>query len=475
MAMRSSTPPAVLQAPEIAKVGHDLLWPIGEVRPSPENDEIYHPIDREAPDMKDLARSVHADGVIEPIVVTPEGEILSGHRRYAAACMAGLLQVPVRIDHTVTYANREQFVRRLREYNRQRVKSLDEMVHEAVIDADPAEAYSKTMQHRADSLKPLVGGIDIRDAVKRKRISPAKAPLLAAIQKVIADLQAYWPLSVRQIHYGLLNDPPLIHAGKKKSRYANNLKSYKALIDLAARGRLDLSIAFEAIADETRPVSTWNVHSNVQDFCTAELNQLMKGYWRNLQRSQPSHIEIVGEKNTVSGILSPVAAQYTIPLTLGRGFCSLPPRRDIVQRFRKTGKDRLIILIVSDFDPEGNEIAHSLARSIRDDFGIQSVEAFKVAVTREQIDKYKLPPGAKAKKGSSRYARFIREHGDDVYELEALPPTVLQDLVRESINSVMDIAMFNREVDSDREDSRLLEGIRVAVHESLKGLKLEGA
>ena len=97
-------------------------------------------------------------------------------------------------------------------------------------------------------------------------------------------------------------------------------------------------------------------------------------------QSQPNHIEIVGEKNTVGGIIKPVAAKYCIPMTTGRGYCSLRPRYDMQQRFLKSGKEKLIVLFLTDFDPDGEEIAHSFVRSMRDDFDVP-VEGVKVALT----------------------------------------------------------------------------------------------
>jgi hypothetical protein len=37
---------------------------------------------------------------------------------------------------------------------------------------------------------------------------------LKAVQKVISDNQVYWPLTGRQIHYRLLNNPPLKDSSK---------------------------------------------------------------------------------------------------------------------------------------------------------------------------------------------------------------------------------------------------------------------
>jgi hypothetical protein len=159
-------------------------------------------------------------------------------------------------------------------------------------------------------------------------------PLLKAIQNVIDEREDYWPLSVRQIHYALLNNPPLIHAGKSDSVYHNVQKCYKALDDLLVRARLEGHIPFEVIADETRPVVEFNCHRDCQSFIRRELDIFLKGYWRDLMQSQPNHVEILAEKNTIAPILRPIAEEYCIPMTTGRGYCSLPPRFEIAKRFR---------------------------------------------------------------------------------------------------------------------------------------------
>lgn len=78
--------------------------------------------------------------------------------------------------------------------------------------------------------------------------------------------------------------------------------------------------------------------------------------------------------------IEPVALDFRIPLTIGRGFSSLPPRAEMAARYRKRGKEKLIIISMSDLDPDGDEITHSFARSMRD-YGIE-VECIKAALTR---------------------------------------------------------------------------------------------
>jgi len=440
---------------------------LDEIRPSPENLELYRPIDPEDPEVRALAESIREHGVQEPLAVTREGWILSGHRRHVAAKLAGLKTVPCRVHPVSREDNHDTFVKLLREFNRQRIKTRDEALREEVVAASPEEAYQSLIEHREAESAISVDTMAIRERKSRSKISGAKLPFLQAVKGVIEGRRSFWPLSDRQIHYALLNDPPLIHASKPGSRYTNTKQSYKALVDLLTRARLEGLIPMQAIADETRPVTTWRVHRDPQSYVRGELDGFLKGYWRDLMQSQPNHVEIVAEKNTVAPIVKPVAARYCIPLTIGRGFCSLPPRHAIAQRYRRSGKEKLVLLIASDFDPDGQEIAHSLARSLRDDFSVSDVEAIKVALTAEQVREFGLPPIMKAKSGSATYKRFTQEHGDDVFELEALEPEALQTVLAETIDAVIDTDAFNHELDQEKQDAAFLDKTRRRVHREL--------
>jgi hypothetical protein len=250
------------------------------------------------------------------------------------------------------------FVKRLEMYNRQRVKSLDEQLRESVIKADPEDAHKVLSEYR-ESRSRLNGQpvMTLRGYKRRSEISKAKYPMIAAIKRVFADLSGFLPLSVRVIHYKLLNDPPLIHASKHRSAYQNDRESYKSLCDLLLRMRLESIIPFEWLEDETRPVVILTSYHDAGVFMAKETDGLLKGYYRDLQQSQPHHLEIVYEKLTGRSFVEPSALNFCIPLTVGRGFSSLPPRVAMAKRFEASGKDKLIVISMSDLDPDGDEIS----------------------------------------------------------------------------------------------------------------------
>jgi hypothetical protein len=455
-----------------AKSGHApiLKRHLSTILPSPENDQLYRPVDPDDPEIRALADSIRKHGLREPLVISLDGYVISGHRRRVACRLAGLSSVDVRVELVRRTDDITAFVVLLREYNRQRDKSLDEKIREEIVTASPHEAYASLVAHRRRKAAVTLDTIEMRTARGRAEITKAKRPLLEAIRRVLVDQREFLPLSDRRIHYALLNDPPLRHASKPGSGYANDLQSYKSLTDLLTRARVAGLLPMDAIADDTRPQTMWDVHGDPRSFVRRELDELLKGYSRDLLRSQPNHIEIVVEKNTVEPIVRPVAMEYCIPIVSGRGFCSLPPRAAMAERFERGGKSRLVILFVTDFDPDGEEIAHSFARSMRDDFGIQNITPVKVALTHEQVKAFSLQPNMQAKEGSSRYERFVERYGPDVYELEAIPPAALQKVVREAVDDVLDVELFNAEIDAEKLDAAFLAEMRQRVHVAMRGI-----
>jgi hypothetical protein len=320
------------------------VWlPVDEIRPSPENELIYRPVSARDPEIQELARSIREHGLKEPLVVTRDGYILSGHRRHAACRLAGIREIPCRVENITR--NDPNFETTLCDYNLQRVKSPDEVVRERVISMSPASAYQSLIEHRRKTSAVSGDFLAIEGVKVRNGISEGKREMLDAAVAIIYGKRVYWPLSDREIHYDMLNLPPLRHSGKRDSRYQNNRACYQDLCDLLTRARLIGEIPFDAIADETRTVCSWeeSIHRDVSGFIRGQLEEFLDGYWRDLQESQPNHIEIVGEKNTVEASIKGPAMRFCMPYTLGRGYCSLDPRRQMYERFKASGRSKLII------------------------------------------------------------------------------------------------------------------------------------
>jgi hypothetical protein len=438
--------------------------PIGTIRPAAANDTVYRPIDPTDPAIVALSENIARNGVLEPLAITTDGVILSGHRRYCAARLAGVQTVPVRVEQMRSTDPR--FLPLLVSYNHQRQKSIDELLRESVVDSAVGDAYEELKSDRMKRSRKASETAETMELGARRRrseISPAKRPMLDAVRQIVAGLVEFWPLSVRTIHYQLLNISPLTHASKPNSHYRNTKAFYKQACDLCARARLEGLLPFDAIDDPTRPVTNWIVHRGPGDYIREQIKKFLGGYNRDLLQSQPNHVEVIAEKMTLGAILEPVCAKFTVRLTIGRGFCSIPPRQQLFERFKDSGKSRLALVFVSDHDPDGEVISESFARSMRDDFGIadSDIVAVRAALTADQVDALRLPPNHdRAKPGSTNYSAFVRQFGDKVHELEAVAPKELQRLLSEALESVIDAELFNAEVEAEKRDAEQIQAAR---------------
>jgi hypothetical protein len=366
------------------------LVAIADIKPAAVNDVIYGITREDDPKLDDLCVSLAKQGQLEPIVLTLDNVVLSGHRRLAAAKWLEWTELKARY-HPIRSTD-PTFEQVLVSYNTQRDKSPHVRLREEIVLADPESAYQQLASEQAEASRVRVGTLALGNRTSRSSISPAKKPLLDAIRRALDELEAYLPVSDRRVFYTILNYPPLLHASKPNSRYRNDKKGYKAVCELLTRARLAGIIPFDAIGDETSPVTTWAVYPNVAPFFRRQIEKFGTGYYRDLMQTQPNHIEIVGEKLTIEGIVRPVAWRYRIPYTIGRGYSSLPPRKDMFDRFEASGKEKLVILFLSDHDPEGWDIARTFGKSMRDDFGVEEVHAVKVGLNPEQVQGLGLPP-----------------------------------------------------------------------------------
>jgi hypothetical protein len=456
---------------------------LSSIKPSPENERLYRPIDPEDADIITLAESIAERGLREPIVVTADGYIVSGHRRYAACLINEQVVVPciVLSSRRDEYAD-DEYLALLRDYNRQRHKNIAEQVRETLVDhADGGDAYAVLKDYRQKTVFAAqhngIETLDIKGSKVRRPISPSSAEHVRLIKKMIfEDRRDYWPMSCRAVHYPLLNYD-FFRSIYKKIKYANDRQSSKATADLITRLRLIGVIPWEAIEDETRPVAKKSGFSDVREFIKREIDAFCTGYWRDLQQSQPNHIEVLCEKNTIFNMVLRITQPYQIVTGSGRGFSSIDYLRDIYVRYRQSRRERLILVVLSDYDPSGEEIPQVVGRTMRDDFGLASDEfdIIKAGVTREQITKYKLPSGGEAKAADDKRApAFIKANDGDgrIYELEALEPQVMLNDLDAVLRGVMDLDAYNHEVEEEESEAYFLQTRQKAAGEALKGLLL---
>ena len=448
---------------------HVDYLPIDQIKPSPENDGIYGKIDRNDEAFNALQRSIDERGLEEPLILTADGYILSGHRRFEA-CKRTMFKIPCRIKHDIRREGNPDYLKDLIAYNPQRVKSVGSLLREAILRDSKTLEDTQAAIRRINATHKPTSEPDYMEVAGYKEvgeIGPTRQQFLTAVQRIVEDLRPYWPLNIRQIHYQLLNDPPLKKVASRSkfdpetNRYRNDPESYEALSRLCAQARYQGLIPWSAIDDSTRTFDHRNGFTSVTEFIEGEINNFLLGYHRDKQHSQPIHIEVLIEKNTLVNIVQPVCREYYVPMTSGRGFAGPSVWHKMSERFDDSEKERMALLIISDYDPEGFELAYDAIRSLRDLWGVP-IEGHRVAVTEDQITERGLQNDFNpAKQSSTRYQNFVdRTGGESTWECEALPPEFLRDSLRSAIESNMNMEIFRGEQAQQVRDTHEIHRVR---------------
>ena len=95
--------------------------------------------------------------------------------------------------------------------------------------------------------------------------------------------------------------------------------------------------------------------------------------------------------------------------------------------------------------------------------------SWKVALTAEDVAEYNLPSDMDAKPSSSNYQKFVERHGTTkAVELDAAPVKLLQSKLREAIESVLDVAEYNAQIEQEKPDSAHIVAHRQVVFDAIR-------
>jgi hypothetical protein len=241
---------------------------------------------------------------------------------------------------------------------------------------------------------------------------------LELIDAARAELEKYHPMTLRQVFYRLVSGLVL----------ENTEASYKRLSRVLVLARQEGAIPWEWIEDrlrEPRRVSMW---AGLADFAETAA----RAYRRDVWATQPAYLEAWLEKDALSGVFGQVLEGYGVTLNVGRGYDSWTSICEAAGRL----DDDTTILYFGDFDPSGEDMVRSLAERLGF-FGCWP-EIVKVALTLEDIARYRLPP-MPAKQSDSRAAAHIAKHGNVAVELDALPPPVLRERLEAAVRERLDL------------------------------------
>jgi hypothetical protein len=246
-------------------------------------------------------------------------------------------------------------------------------------------------------------------------------------------------LTLRQLYYRL------VATGKIEE---NNVRAYKNLQRIVNDGRLAGLIDWAAIEDRGRHMTTFSSWDDPEDILRSAAN----GYKIDLWEDQPCHVEVWVEKDALLGVLERACGHYRTPYTSSRGNTSQSEAWSAAERFKRMGKPCAIIHL-ADHDPTGVDMTRDLQERMRM-FGAP-VRVKRVGLTMEQILERNPPPNF-AKDTDTRSPAYVEKFGDECWELDAIEPMEMIDIIKDAIGSFMDLPKWSEGLARERDERQPL-------------------
>jgi hypothetical protein len=250
---------------------------------------------------------------------------------------------------------------------------------------------------------------------------------LAVIEDANEIIKQYramnYDLTLRQLYYQMV----------ARDLIPNTDRDYKRLGRIISDARMAGLVDWRAITDRTRGLRALSHWRTPQSIAQAVLSQYRVDKWTN----QPYRIEVWVEKDALRDVVARACNELDIPYFSCRGYSSASEMWIAAQRLDRWQVMRgqaPIVLHLADHDPSGID----MTRDIRDRLhilsngGIPRANVRRIALTMEQIEEYSPPPNP-AKVSDSRSDGYIEHYGTESWELDALDPPTMRQLIIDEV------------------------------------------
>lgn len=265
----------------------------------------------------------------------------------------------------------------------------------------------------------------MREAFQTTSFRKKTLAVIEQADEIITDYQRRgFTLTLRQLYYQFVS----------RDLLPNRQSEYKRLGSIVNDARLAGLLDWSAIEDRTRNVRWTSVWRNPAQIIDAVADQ----YRENLWADQPYVPEVWIEKDALVGVIERVCEEHGVPYLACRGYLSQSEAYDAGKRFRDiySGGREPIILHLGDHDPSGLDMTRDMQERLSMFAGMH-IEVRRLALNMDQIQQYDPPPNP-AKDTDARFVGYEEEFGDESWELDALEPEVISDLVQSELDTIID-------------------------------------
>jgi hypothetical protein len=231
-------------------------------------------------------------------------------------------------------------------------------------------------------------------------------------------------LTLRQLYYQFV----------ARGLTPNKQSEYKRIGRIISDARLAGLVDWSLMEDRTRNLQAVTSWSSPASIVEAVADQYKEDLWAT-QKYRP---EVWIEKDALVGVIEQVCRELRVSYFACRGNVSQSAQYEAGHRFRAYRRKGQIVRVFhfGDHDPSGIDMTRDNQDRLSM-FARNDVEITRLALNMEQVERYNPPPNP-AKESDSRFADYAAKYGNESWELDALEPTVISQLIRENVTKLID-------------------------------------
>lgn len=266
-----------------------------------------------------------------------------------------------------------------------------------------------------------------------------------------------YQLTLRQLFYQLVS----------RDLLPNKQSEYKRLGDVISDARMAGMIDWSQIVDRTRNLMA-NAHwAKPSDLIAGAATQYATDKWS----TQEHYVEVFIEKQALEGVIEGICGRLDVPFFSCRGYTSSSEMWVAGQRLlTKLQQNKQVHIIhLGDHDPSGIDMSRDIKARLQmfaqSHLPDANVHVLRVALNMAQIERLKPPPNP-AKLTDSRASDYIAKYGESSWELDALDPAELNNIVERAVLRYRDETSWATAIEREERGRRTLQ----AIYEDFEGV-----
>lgn len=306
-----------------------------------------------------------------------------------------------------------------------------------------------------------------------KKFSPASEHIIEHANRIIAEWQKQgYTLTLRQLYYQFV----------AADLIPNTEASYKRIGSIIGDGRLAGRVPWDALTDRTRTKRQVPTYASMESFWKAMIPQYAVNHWKD----QDVYLEVWVEKEALSEIVQHACGPFYAPFLACKGYLSASAMYQASLRYEEAIREdkECHLIYLGDHDPSGIDMTRDITARIElltsqtrecgcisnnleetgepldgfvcdacynwHGFGIdREIRVHRVALEQSQIRLYSPPPNP-AKVTDSRAKEYIKKYGNESWELDALSPSVISDIVTDNIEDLIDLDVWEDHMKAEK-------------------------